>query len=141
MEIIGFCRVGPSKNRSGERLRTAPAKKNDKSRFRRRLQTHFFVSGLVFCRFWVPRPSPKMAPKPSPVPITRRFFAAENRFLVFSSLGRFPEGSRIDSGGSRDPSGPDFERIFRYFFAGCERILSGFVEFRRDVAGIRAQPQ
>ena len=54
-----FSRVGLSKNRSGERLRTAPAKKNDKNRFRRRLRTHFFGPGPVFCRFWPPGRVPK----------------------------------------------------------------------------------
>ena len=31
--------------------------------------------------------------------------------------------------------------FLRFFFAGCVPILSGFVGFRRDVAGIRAQPE
>ena len=62
-------------------------------------------------------------------------------FLAFSSLGCVPEGSRTDSGGSGDPPGQDFERILRYLFAGSVGILSGFVGFRRDVAGIRIQPR
>ena len=64
-----------------------------------------------------------------------------NHFFALSSLRRVPEGSRSDSGGSGDPPGPDFERILRYLFAGSVGILSGFVGFRRDVAGIRTQPQ
>ena len=77
-------------------------------------------------------------------------------FFAFSSLGRVPEGSRSDSGGSGDPPGPDFDKIFhkalrffvpdscrilRHFFDGCVGILSGFVGFRRGVAGICIQPQ
>ena len=31
--------------------------------------------------------------------------------------------------------------FLRFFFAGCVPILSGFVGFRRDVAGIRIQTQ
>ena len=65
------------------------------------------------------------------------------RRLTFADFvaGRVPEGSRTDSGGSGDPPGPDFEKILRYFFAASVGILSGFVRFRRDVAGIRIQPQ
>ena len=55
-------RVGPSKNRSGERLRTATARKNAKNRLRRRLRTHFFGSGPVFGRFWAPGRVPKLIP-------------------------------------------------------------------------------
>ena len=82
-----------------------------------------------------------MALKPPLAKITPHLFAPEIRFFAVSSLGRVLEGSRSDSGGSGDPSGPDFRKILRYFFAGCVRILSGFVGFRRDVAGIHAQPQ
>ena len=94
--------------------------------------------------FWIPAGSQngaKTDPEDRSKLIFSRLFAPEIRFFAFSSLGRVPEGSRSDSGGSGDPSGPDFERILRYFFAGCVRILSGFVGFRQDVAGIRAQPQ
>ena len=48
--------------RSGERLRTATARKTDKKRFRRRLRTTFFVPGLVFGRFW----GPNWVPWPPP---------------------------------------------------------------------------
>ena len=82
-----------------------------------------------------------MVAKPGLAIMLRRLFATKIRFVVFSSLGRVPEGSRSDSGGSGDPSGLDFEIILRYFFAGCVRILSGFVGFRLDVARARAQPQ
>ena len=95
-------------------------------------------------RFWSilgSRPDPKMALKPSPAKKSCGFLAAGNCFLAFSLLGRVPEGSRTDSGGSGDPPGPDFHGILRYFFAGSAGILSGFVGFRRDVAGIRTQPQ
>ena len=60
--------------------------------------------------------------------------------MAFSSLGCVPEGSRTDSGGSGGPPGPDFRRILRYFFAGSAGILSGFVGFRRDVAGMHHRP-
>ena len=79
-----------------------------------------------------------MAKKTSQKSLTPILGAHFFDFLAFSSLGCVPEGSRTDSGGSGDPPGPDFERILRYFFAGCVPILSGFVGFRRDVAGIRA---
>ena len=87
------------------------------------------------------RPGPKMAPKPPLAKNFRLLFAPKNRFFEFSSLKRVPEGSRTDSGGSGDPPGPDFEKILRYFFAGCVGILVGFVGFRQDVAGIRSRPQ
>ena len=48
-----FWRVRPSKIRFGEWLRTATAATNEKNSFRRRLQTHFFGSGPVFCPFSV----------------------------------------------------------------------------------------
>ena len=54
-----FWRVRPSKNQSGERRRTAPAKRDDKNHFRRRLRRHFSDSGPVFCRFWAPGRTPK----------------------------------------------------------------------------------
>ena len=49
-------------------------------------------------------------------------------FFALSLLGRVPEGSRSDSGGSGDPPGPDFGRICRYFLthsAGILRVLLG----------------
>ena len=49
-----FSRVGPSQNRSGERVRPAPARKINKNLFRRRLWTHFFGPGSDFARFWGP---------------------------------------------------------------------------------------
>ena len=75
---------------------------------------------------------------------TRRLFSEHNLpicdLFTFSSLGCVPEGSRTDSRGSGDPPGPDFERILRYFFAGSAGVLSGFVGFRRDVAGMHHRP-
>ena len=68
-------------------------------------------------------------------------FSGRKSIFCISSLGRVPEGSRTDSGGSGDPPAPDFEMILRYFLAASVGILSGFVGFRRDVAGIRIQPQ
>ena len=52
--VVGtrFCRVGPFKNRSGERVRTTPAREHDKKCLWRRLRTHFFVPGHVFGHFW-----------------------------------------------------------------------------------------
>ena len=94
-------------------------------------------------RFWSifgSRPGPKMASKPAPAKKWTGILVAENQFFAFSSLGRVPEGSRADSGGSGGPPGPDFERILRYFFAGSAGILSGFVRFRQDVARIHPQP-
>ena len=110
-------------------------------------------------RFWSilgSRPGPKIVPKPVPRLGFPNFLAAGNRLLAFSSLRCVPEGSRSDSGGSGDPPGPDFDKIFhkalrffgpdscrilQYFFDGCVGILSGFVGFRRGVAGIHIQPQ
>ena len=129
-----------SQDRSGERLRMATAKKNDKNRFRRRLRTHFFSPGAVFSGFGAPGRDSKIAKKPTLAPITRLLFVPATRFFTFSSLGRVPEGSRTDSGGSGVPPGPDFAKILRYFFAGFAGILSWFVGFRRNVAGIHRQP-
>ena len=129
-----------SQNRSGERLRTTPAKKNDKNRFRRRLRTHFFVPGAVFSGFWAPGRDSKIAKKPTLAPMTRLLFAPAIVFLAFCSLGCVPEASRTDSGGSADPPGPDFATILQGFFAGSVGILSWFVGFRRNVAGIHRQP-
>ena len=87
------------------------------------------------------RPDPKMAKKLPQGNTTPIFWQHFFDFLAFCSLGRVPEGSRSASGGSEDPPGPDFARILQYFFAGSIRILSDLLEFRRDVAGIRTQPQ
>ncbi len=73
-------------------------------------------------------------------------------FFAFSWHGRVPEGSRDRFKAPGDPPGQDFGRIFlkflvgfrkhlQYFFADSVGILSGFVGFRRDVAGIRIQTQ
>ena len=116
-----------NQNRCGERLQMATARKTDKNRFRRRLRTHFFVTGLVFCRFWVPCRTPKLT-KNCPGAIIRFFLLHFSDFLVFCSLGRVPGASRLDSGGSADPPGPDFERISRHFLlvlSGSCRGLSG----------------
>ena len=94
------------------------------------------------------RPGPKIVPKPVPAKNSGGILAAKTCFFAFSSLRCVPEGSRSDSGGSGDPPGPDFDKIFhkalrffrldscrllRYFFDGCVGILSGFVGFRRDL--------
>ena len=93
-----FLRVRPFKYRSGERLRTATARKNDKSRFRRRLRTHFFGPGPVFCRFWAPGGDPKFTQnrirKQSPVD----FLRPEISFLRFLRLGAFRKGPGTDFG-------------------------------------------
>ena len=94
--------VGPSKNRSGERLRTATAQENATNRFRRRLRTHFFAPGPVFCRFWAPgrtRKLPKNRPPPrSPVV----FLWPEIDFLCFlrPSAFRKPPGSILEAPGT-----------------------------------------
>ena len=99
-----------------------------------------FWPRVHFLSIFGSRPGPKMASKPAPAKKSSGILVAENQFFAFSSLGRVPEGSRADSGGSGDPPAPDFEMILRYFFAASVGILSGFVGFRRDVAGIRTQP-
>ena len=71
-----------------------------------------------------------MAPKPALEFGTLIFGPHFFDFFVFSSLGRVPEGSRTGSGGSGDPPGPDFGRVFRYFVDG----------FRRDLVVIRRVP-
>ena len=115
-----------------------------------------FRSRARFLSILGSRPGPKIVPKPVPAKKCTGILAAKNRFFAFSSLRRVPEGSRSDSGGSGDPPGPDFDKIFhkafrffgsdsyrilRCFFDGCVGILLGFVGFRRGVAGIRIQPQ
>ena len=115
-----------------------------------------FRSRARFLSILGSRPGPKIVPKPSPAKIRSQLERAKIDFFAFSSLGRVPEGSRSDSGGSGDPPGPDFDKIFhkalrffvpdscrilRHFFDGCVGILSGFVGFRRGVAGICIQPQ
>ena len=115
-----------------------------------------FRSRARFLSILGSRPGPKIDPKPAPAKKITGILAAKNCFFAFSSLRRVPEGSRSDSGGSGDPPGPDFDKIFhkvlrffgpdscrilRYFFDGCVGILSGFVGFRRVVAGIHIQPQ
>ena len=83
------------------------------------------------------RPGPKIAKKRSRSESLLDFFAAGNRFFAFSSLGRVPEGSRTDSGGSGGSPGSEifknftifFCRFLRFFFAGCVPIFSGFVGF------------
>ena len=125
-----FWKVRSSKNRSGERLRTAPAKKNDKNRFRRRLRRHFFDSGLVFCRFWAPGRTSKMTKNRAlHAKMLRGLFSSENRFFVFSSLGRAPEGSRTDSGGS----GPSRTRF-------CKDFAIFLCRFRRDLVVVCRVP-
>jgi len=52
--IVGtrFCRVGPFKNRSGERVRTTPAKNATKNASGAVSGRTFFVTGNVFGHFW-----------------------------------------------------------------------------------------
>ena len=103
-------------------------------------------------RFWLilgSRPGAQIVRKTAPGGELIRFGAHVLFFFVFSSLGCVPEGSRTDSGGSGGPPGSEIFKNFtilfcwflRFFFAGCVPILSGFVGFRRDVAGIRIQTQ
>ena len=134
--MIGFSRVGPSKNRSGERLRTAPAKKNDKNRFRRRLRTHFFASGRVFCRFWVPGRTSKMTKKRPLQKVLVDFLAPEIVFLYFLRSGAFRKGP------GPIPEAPEalpdqrFSRILRYFSAGfCDSFLRVACRFCRGLSG------
>ena len=87
------------------------------------------------------RPGPKIDYKTDPGKKSTGILAAETYVFAFSSLRRVPEGSRSASGGSGDPPGADFGRILQYFFADSVGIFSKIVGFRRDVAGIRTQPQ
>ena len=80
-----FWRARLSKNQSGGRLRTAPARKNDTKRFRRRFRTHFFGPGLVFRRFWAPGRTPKL-PKNRPWETPGVFF--DYTFWIFSRFVR-----------------------------------------------------
>ena len=117
-----------SQNRSGERLRTAPARKSDKNRFRRRLRTHVFVIGLVFCRFWGPGRTPKW-PKNRPQKVSRLFF--DHTFPIFqrflrSGVFRERPGPILESPGSL----PDqilrrFSDILLPVSPGSRRGLSG----------------
>ena len=94
-------------------------------------------------RFWSIlgfRPDPKNHQNRPRKKSVRLFGAAGNRFFAFSSLGRVPEGSRTDSGGSGGALGRDSGRIFRYFLTRSAVILVGFVGFRRNVAGIHTPP-
>ena len=90
--MIGFSRVGPSKNRSGERLQTTTARKTDKNRFWRHLRTHFFGSGLVFYRFWAPGRTSKMIENRSLKKLSVDFLAPEIVFLCFLRSGAFRKG-------------------------------------------------
>ena len=100
-----------------------------------------FRSRARFLSILGSRPGPKIVPKPHLEKIIRRLFGSANRFFAFLSLRCVPEGSRTDSGASRDRRGPDFERFWdNYLLVPCG-FLSGFVGFRRGVAGIRIQPQ
>ena len=54
-----FSRVGPSKNRFRDRLRTTTARENAKNQFRHRLRTHFYGRGTVFVNFSAPAGSQK----------------------------------------------------------------------------------
>ena len=97
-----------------------------------------------------------MASKPAPAKNSTGILVAENQFFAFSSLGRVPEGSRDRFQAPGDPPGQDFGRIFlkfylkiwvdfhkhlQYFFALQPGNLILIFGFRRDVAGIRTQPQ
>ena len=138
-----FSRVRPSRNRSGERLRTATARKNVKNRLRRRLRTHFFVPGPVFGRFWGPGRVPKSTQNRPKSLLLRRFLEPGSRLFAFSSFRRVPEGSRTDSGGSGDPPGPDFDRFCRDFLIvtpGSCRGLSGSAGILPGSASRRSNP-
>ena len=114
-----FSRVRPSKNRSGERLRTAPASKNSKDRFRRRLRTHFFVPGAVLGGFWPPGRDSKIAKKPTLAPMTRLLFAPAIVFfgVLFARVcsGSVPDRFWRLRGPSRTRFCNDFARFFCRF--------------------------
>ena len=68
-------KVRPSKNRCGEQLQTAQARKKYSKRFGRRFQAHFFGPGCFFLRFWAANwvwifsPGPRIfSPGPLDVP-------------------------------------------------------------------------
>ena len=123
-----FSRVRPSENRSGERPRTATARKIGKNRFRRRLRTHFFAPAPVFGRFWGPGRVPKSSQSQ---PRAENYLVLEHtfvHFLAWCSPGRVPEGSRTDSGDPGDPPEHNSGRIFRWFLArsfGVSRMSAG----------------
>ena len=100
-----------------------------------------FRSRARFLSILGSRPGPKIGYKTVPGKKITGILAAETYVFEFSSLRRVPEGSRSASGGSGDPPGADFGRILQHFFADSVGIFSKIVGFRRDVAGIRTQPQ
>ena len=124
-----FSRVGLSKNRSGERLRTAPARKNDKNRFRRRLRTHFFGSGPIFCRFWAPGRTPKL-PKKRPRATRGLFF--DHIFPIFSGF--------LHSGVFRKGPGPILEAPGTLPDQISVDFVTLFCRCRRDLVGVCRVP-
>ena len=107
--------------------RNGVSKKNQKKSFPAPSPDALFRLRTRFGSILGSRPGPKIEPKPVPAKKSAGILAAKTCFFAFPSLPRVPEGSRSDSGGSGDPPGPDFEKILRYFFAGCVGILRGLV--------------
>ena len=116
-----FSRVRPSENRSGERLRTATARKNDEKCVRRRLRTHFFAPGPVFGRFWDPGRVPKLR-KSRPWETRRLFW--EHTFSIF---WRFLRSGAFRKGPGAIPEAPGTlpDQILRGFCDACLQLPSG----------------
>ena len=120
-----FWRVRPSKNRCRERLRTAPARKNDKNRLRRRLRTHFFGPGPVFLDFCVPAGSQNDG---KTAPCKMYDVCCSGRKLIFSIFfararsGRVPDRFWRLRGPSRTRFSLDFAILLCWFRRDLVRV-------------------
>ena len=132
--------------------RATPDGDGEKKR-QKSLPAHFpdalFRLRTRFLSILASRPGPENRQKTVPKRIPFGFFCGRKSFLL-----RFLRSGAFRKGPGPIPEAPEalpdqifknFTMLFcwflRFFFAGCVPILSGFVGLRRDVAGIRAQPQ
>ena len=146
-------REGPRsvRKQSGTLSERARAKKIPRISFRTKKKAADILQEAILAPFRVlagTRKSAKNGPEAHTLLI---FFRPEIVFLRFLRSGAFREGP------GPIPEAPEALRLpvqiffknftilfcwfLRFFFAGCVPILSGFVGFRRDVAGIRIQTQ
>ena len=99
----------------------------------------FLSSGTFSVDFGVPAGRQNWQ-KAAPEQHDAYFFTTLFRFFGVLFARVCYGSTRVDSGGSADPPGRDFAAILQGFFAGSVGILSWFVGFRRNVAGIHRQP-
>ena len=116
-----FCRVGPFKNRSGERVRTTWARKHDKKCLWRRLRTHFFVPGHVFGHFWDALGSQNGRLWADFRPTFAAFWATVGRHVDFLCARVLGKGPGIDFG---CPGGSPRMVLGRILFEFVARIFS-----------------